>query len=208
MRPTEFVAGLAEVMGVSHTEIATVDRALAKQGLRRIARGRSRPDVTLQEGVQIVCAWAGARNLTEAADELGRLKRYELQQNPPGEHETTTSKTNAFASLFDTEISDLYGLDFIELTSWLACQLGSEKRPANHVWLSIKKGGAPELSCESPFVKEKLLFHEFPVKVDMFSKSRAPRPNVTLTASVRGPVLKWIFDVTEGAVEAAPTCKD
>lgn len=51
MTPTEFVAGLAEVMGVTHTEIATVDRALAIKGLRQIARGRSRPDMTLREGL-------------------------------------------------------------------------------------------------------------------------------------------------------------
>ena len=48
MTPTEFATGLADVMGVGRTEIATVDRALAKHGLRRIARGRHRPDINLK----------------------------------------------------------------------------------------------------------------------------------------------------------------
>ncbi|RXV58884.1 hypothetical protein C6W92_16110 [Roseovarius sp. A46] len=199
MKSTEFVARLAEVMGVSHTEIATVDRTLAKQGLRRIARGRSRPDVTLREGVQIVCAWAGARKLTDAAEELGRLKRYQPQQISPGEYKTITSRTTTLASLFETEESDLYGLDFIEAASWLAEQLGSEKFPAHKVWLSIEKGGAPELSCEWEFQTKTLDFEEFPVKVDLSFKSRPRKPNVKLRTSVRGPVLKWIFEVTEGA---------
>jgi hypothetical protein len=199
MKSTEFVARLAEVMGASHTEIATVDRTLAKQGLRRIARGRARPDVTLREGVQIVCGWAGAKNLTDAAAEVIRLQGYQPQQIPPDEYETTTAKSRTFASLFDTEESDLYGLDFIEVALWLARQLGSDKFPAHEVWLSIEKGGAPELSCKSSFVNEELVFHEFPVKVDLFSQTRPPRPNVKLEAWVRGSVLKWIFDVTEAA---------
>ena len=74
MTPTEFNASVAEVMSVERTEIATVDRSLAKHGLRQLARGRYRPDISLREGVQFICAWAAAKSLTLAADDVQRLE--------------------------------------------------------------------------------------------------------------------------------------
>ncbi|SDI19197.1 hypothetical protein [Lutimaribacter saemankumensis] len=197
MKLKEFIAGLAEVMQVESTELATVDRALAKQGLRQLARGRFHPDITLEEGVQLVCAWAGSFKLTEAASEVERLKSFSPRQIPNDEYELITKNSKTFASLFGAEERDLYGMNFVEAACWLTEQLGSGKYPADRIWLSVTKGGEPEMSGSWRFKFRTLSFFQFPETLDFDRMKPVPQRNVEIKASIRGPVLKWIFDVTE-----------
>ena len=202
MTPTEFVTGLADVMGVGRTEIATVDRALAKHGLRQIARGRHRPDMNLREGVQLVCAWAGADNLTLAADEVKRLERFVPNVIPPDEHELT-KRTNAdFPKIFGMEEHELYGWNYLDIVSMIARQLAAGTFPAERLWIAIEKGGAPDVRYYADLRRQSLSFRELPTKFE-FKSSRGselePGINVKITASIRGSVLRWLYGVTEGA---------
>ena len=138
MTPTGFVTGLAQVMAVGRTEIATVDRALAKQGRRQLSRGRSRPDVTLHEGVQIVCAWAGAKKLTEAAAELVRLEQFYADTIPADEYELLKNKTKTFADLMGGEDASLFGMAFLDVVCWTAQQLHRGEFPADDLWVSVE----------------------------------------------------------------------
>jgi len=201
MTPTEFVTGLAEAMNVERTELATVDRALAKQGMRQIARGRSRPDITLKEGVQIVCAWAGAQKLTGAANEVERLKGYRPRSIPDDEYEAITRKSKTVASIFGEEENQLYDMNFIEVVVWVTRQLGAKEEAADRIWLAIEKGGVPEITYKPSLSTVRLEFRKFPIKLDWTTRQQGqtPKKNVTITSAVRGAVLKWIFDVTEGA---------
>lgn len=198
MTPTEFAAGLADVMGIARTEIATVDRALAKAGLRQVARGRHRPDVTLKEGVQIVCAWAGARKLTDAAAEVKRLEETFPYPIPPDEYEMAieriaTNNTKTFSNLLGLEENHFYGQNFIQVISWLSQKIGSEKYPAEQFWVWIEKGGTPKIdyNCElkTYYLYFQNLSGNFP--------GHKSKSNVKISTALSGPVLKWIFDATK-----------
>lgn len=199
MKNTEFAAGLAKVMKVPHTEIATVDRALAKAGRRQLARGRFRPDVTLREGVQIVCGWAGANKLTNAAEEVKRLEHYHPKPITEDENKTIQRAADLFGSDFGEEEKNLYGKDFFEVLSEVARWIGEEKLDADRVLMSIEKGGVPSISYTPEFFQTRKLAFVWFGKLNLFgAKKETPAP-VIMTASIRGSVLKWIFDVTEGA---------
>lgn len=195
MTPTEFVAGLADIMDVERTEIATVDRTLAKHGMRQLARGRYRPDVTLREGVQIVCAWAAAHNLTDAAAEVERLKRFHANTIPPDEYELVKAKYKSFTIDLGDKDNQLYGREFLWVVSWVAQQLGTKKFPAKDIWVSIEKAGSPQIIYRAGLTSERLSFMELG---KLGQNSEAPQSNVKTITEFRGSVLKWIFDVTEG----------
>ena len=201
MTPTEFATSLAEVMAVERTEIATVDRALAKHGLRQLARGRYRPDITLREGVQLVCAWAAARNLTLAAEEVQHLERCVPQVMTAVEHDFTGRKNPHFPAIFGKEEHELEGINFLEILSMLARQLAAGKFPANHVWVALEKGGAPRIEYRADFVPRILQFTCFPAAFAFkVNRDLEPEPeiNVKITTSISGSVLKWIQEATDG----------
>lgn len=198
MKSKEFAAGLADVMEVSQTEIATVDRALAKAGIRKISRGRFRPDVTLREGVQIVCGWAASSKLTNAAEEVKRLEHYHPDEIPEDEYENIRTKAGLFGSDFGEEERDLYGNDFFEVMSEVARWLGGKKLNAEGLWISIEKSGAPSISYQIELFKKRKLDFVWFGKLNLFDPKKVPPASVIVTTSIRGTVLKWIFDVTEG----------
>ena len=198
MTPAEFVSGLSSVMKVERTELATVDRALAKGGLRQIARGRSRPDINLLEGIQIVCAWAGVEKLTDAAEEVKRLEQYYPDAIPNDEYELIKKRKPLFGSDFGEEEKDLYGRNFFVVLCEVARWLGEERLEAKWVLFSIERGGPPEISYGWELEKRKLGFECFG-KLKPIQGKKPARAPVVITASIRGPVLKWIYDVTEGA---------
>ena len=205
MTPTEFATGLADIMGVGRTEIATVDRALAKRGLRQIARGRHRPDISLREGVQLICAWAGADNLTLAAEEVKRLERFVPNVTPPDEY-ALTKRTNAdFPKIFGVEEHELYGVNYLDIVTMIARQLAAGTFPAERLWVAIEKGASPEIRYSVDLITRSLQFTELRTKF-AFKKNKGSETgselsdiNVKITASIRGSVLRWIYDVTEGA---------
>lgn len=205
MTPIEFATSLADVMGVGRTEIATVDRALAKRGLRQIARGRHRPDINLKEGVQLVCAWAGADNLTLAAEEVKRLERFVPNVTPPDEY-ALTKRTNAeFPKIFGVEEHELYGVNYLDIVAMIARQLATGSFPAERLWIAIEKGASPEVRYSVDLRTQSLRFTElqtkFAFKANKGSETGSDLSdiNVKITASVRGSVLRWIYEVTEGA---------
>ncbi len=185
-------------MKVERTELATVDRALAKGGLRQIARGRSRPDINLMEGIQIVCAWAGVEKLTDAAEEVKRLEHYCAAANPDDEYVPIMKRKPLFGSDFREEEEGLYGRNFFAVLCEVARWLGEERLEAKRVLFSIERGGPPELSYDWELEKRKLGFAWFG-ELKLFQENKPARPPVVIAASIRGPVLKWIYDVTEGA---------
>ncbi|NNU81360.1 hypothetical protein HMH01_13025 [Halovulum dunhuangense] len=197
MTPTEFVAGLAEVMGVEKTELATVDRALAKRGFRTLARGRSRPDITLQEGLQIAFAWAGAKHVTTAADEVERLQRFFLVTVVQGGlfegGEETVKADKYFREVFGADPRDLNGMGFLDVLAIAARSLGTGKVPEKSMQVIITKGGMVGLSYQRDQKRPQLRFAEG----GKFEFRQ--QPNVRVTFEISGAVLKWIFDVTEGA---------
>ena len=205
MTPTEFVTGLADVMGVGRTEIATVDRALAKHGLRQIARGRHRPDINLREGVQLVCAWAGANNLTLAAEEVERLERFVPNVTPPDEYALTKRTSADFPKIFGMEEHELYGVNYLDIVSMIARQLAAGTFPAERLWIAIEKGAAPEIRYSMDLRTQSLQFTELSTKLAFKANNGSETGsdladiNVKITASIRGPVLRWIYEVTEGA---------
>lgn len=193
MTPTDFVAGLAEVMDVHQTELATVDRALAKEGLRKIARGRFRPDVTLKEGIQIACAWAGAENLTAAANEVLRLKEFVLVQNDP-----TEPSTNEFYQLYGQPLNKLRGRNFIDIVVLAAAGVGQRQFDPGRLFLRLEKRGGVEIGYRLNLRDHPLYFQclgEFDLETSLKSNPR----NVSVIVEISGRVLKWIYDVTEGA---------
>ena len=191
MISSEFVTSLSEVMRVQHTELATVDRALAKQGLRQIARGRFRPDITLQEGLQIILAWAGTESLTLAAEELERLKTFGLVANEP-----TISEDDEFASIFGAKHNELEGEGFFELLLRASRNLGHEAYPSNDVWVTVQKNSGVDISYRSGSRRITLRFSRF-AKFEFRKPGEVT--NVVVSVRISGRVLKWLFDVTEGA---------
>lgn len=193
MTPTDFVAGLADVMGVEQTELATVDRALAKRGLRQIARGRFRPDVTLSEGLQIVMAWAGARNLTMAAEEVERLKNFTCYQDEPIEPVKPADADEL--QLYGCQLHELTGLSFLAVAEIAAIGVGKRGFPQERMFVSLEKNGAVSIGYRDNLSTRSLYF----VDLGKFEFKRRVQPTVTLTVTISGPVLKWIYDVTEAA---------
>lgn len=193
MKSVEFVEALADIMEVERTELATVDRALAKAGLRQVARGKSRPDITLQEGLQIAFGWAGVKNLTEAAEEIERLMRFEIVDEEP-----ETRSNQAYIKAFGGEKRDLAGQNFLDVAAKVARSLGDGKLEPRDVWVSIEKDGEPSIHYKRNIFQKNedrasALFVGFG-KLRLFS----PR-KVKVTVEISGQVLKWIHDVTEGA---------
>ena len=188
MKLKEFIAGLAEVMQVESTELATVDRALAKQGLRQLARGRFHPDITLEEGVQLVCAWARAANLTQAADEVRRLELCVMPTD--GFAESTLQEV---VDPFGAKLEDLSDRNILELMSRLARRLGEGKYPDRDVWVTIQKDGPAEICYGGRFHPTRMVFKDLPEKFEFKSPA-----TVTVSVTIYGPVLKWIYDATEG----------
>lgn len=193
MTSNEFVAGLAEVMGVERTELATVDRALAKRGFRQIARGRFRPDITLTEGLLIAVAWAGSKNLTLAADEVERLENFALSEDEP-RNEVETD----FINIFGGERLELSGRSFVDLLVRVARNLGIGKYEADKIWVSVVKQGGVDISFCSGYIRKYPRFMDFN-KLELPVKGRShSRHNVKVKVQISGVVLKWIFNVTEG----------
>lgn len=187
MISTEFVAGLADVMGVERTELATVDRALAKRGMRQISRGRFRPAITLEEGLSIVLGWAGTRNLTLAADEVERLQRYALHVEEPAYEDD-----GAFVQIFGATQEEMAGETFQKLLVQAARNLGAGRYEPRDLWVSIEKAGGVDISYRTGSRRVTLSFFHLG-KFDFGS----PLP-VRVTVHITGVVLKWILDVTEG----------
>ena len=187
MTSAEFIAGLAEIMGVERTELATVDRALAKAGLRQISRGRFRPDITLEEGLRIAVAWAGAENLTEAAEEVRRLKHFALYEEGP-----RAVADVDFVGIFGKEPMEVAGQNFWQLLVLAARSLGLGEYKAEDLTVIVEKRGNVDIKYGSMFSRRSLCFSDF----NKFEFRK--RSNVTISVRISGNVLKWIFDVTEG----------
>ncbi|SDJ31022.1 hypothetical protein [Lutimaribacter saemankumensis] len=188
MKPKEFIAGLADAMQVESTELATVDRALAKQGLRQLARGRFHPDITLKEGVQLVCAWARATNLTQAADEVRRLELCVMPTDGLAD-----STLNEVVDPFGATLKDLSDSNILDAVTRLARQLGEKNYPDQKVSVTIEKNGPAEIFYGGLFDTKRLVFEDLPEKFEFKSPA-----TVTVSVTIHGPVLKWIYDATEG----------
>ena len=188
MTSNEYVTGLAEIMGVERTELATVDRALAKRGFRQIARGKFRPDITLREGLQIALVWAGAEKLTEAADEVERLTMHQVASIEP-----TIQTSDDFFSLFGCSAQELSRAKFLDVMIRVTRSIGLRKFDASKVDVSLTKNGGVDLKYLS---RQKRLSLRF---LDLNPISLSGRPNVQTTVTIAGKVFNWIYDVTEGA---------
>ncbi|MEQ9258409.1 MAG: hypothetical protein RIG84_04860 [Roseovarius sp.] len=205
MKHTEFIASLADLMEVERTELATVDRALAKAGMRQLSRGRYHPDVTLEEGVRLVCAWAGSQSLTLAAQDVDRLEHCTLEAQPPDEHALTPRFDPEFEKIFGVSEQDLANLSFLEVMFRITRHIGSglpDTKDLEDLWIEIEKGGAPEIIYTRFPVVGRVSFRKLHKTLDFDPKTqrtRPPKPLVKITTSISWPVLKWIFDVTEGA---------
>ena len=195
MTPTEFVSALASVSDVERTELATVDRALAKQGLRRLARGRSRPDINLMEGIQILCAWAGAKKLTDAAQEIERQRNFVVSRDHEADELGVVYEFDTeYLELLGGSLRELSGRNFLEIVAIVAEQLREGAYPEKDIWLSIEKGGSVEVVHKHKGGDQTIYFTDLNKKT-LFQ----PRPHVTINVVIEGPVLKWIHDKTEGA---------
>lgn len=201
MTSKDFVSGLAGIMGVEKTELATVDRALAKAGLREVARGRYRPDITLHEGLKIVLAWAGGRKLTEGADEIDRLKHFFVTQGDYRDPSHTTSEkdTPEFRKIYGTSEARLGGQSLFEVLAIATKAVGKGEFTPENYWINVQKNGPVELVHTEGFLKKRRLCLDYLGKLD-WPQEGIEKPNVTYTISISGAVLKWIYDVTEGAV--------
>lgn len=187
MTPTEFASGLADVMDVPMTELATVDRALAKGGLRRIARGRSRPAINLMEGLQIVCAWAGVRKLTDAAEELARQRNFHVDTDG-----LSDKHLREFQPAFGATLGEISGSSFLEVVRLSARQVGAGNYPPKDLSITIQKSGAVEIDYKRGTTQSSLRIFDLNNQT-VFQ----PRGNVSIKVVIRGSVLKWIYDVTE-----------
>lgn len=194
MTPTEFVSGLAEVMDVPTTELSTVDRALAKKGLRRLARGRSRPDIDLMEGIQIACAWAGAKKLTDAAREIERQRKCIISRDHKADelgvvYEFDTEHQEAFGA----SLRDLTGKNFLDVVALAAGQVGKNRYSAQDLWISIEKEDRVRIFYKTRRGKVEESFDDLSDRPVLRSRK------VKVIVEIEGSILKWIYDVTEGA---------
>lgn len=197
MTPTEFVSGLAEVMRVERTELATVDRALAKHGLRQLARGRSRPDIRLIEGIQIACAWAGAKKLTDAAAEIERQRGFPVSRDRDADELGVVYEHDIkHHEVLGGCLKDLANKNFLDVVALVTRQIGRERYLAEDLSVTIEKDGEVEISWRTEGGRAKVIFDNLPAL--RFFPLLQPR-YVKVTVEIRGPVLKWIYDVTEGA---------
>ena len=188
MTSNEYVIGLAEVMGVERTEIATVDRVLARRGFRQLARGKSRPDINLTEGVQIALAWAGAENLTRAADEIERFYASEFDEN---QSQKITSPE--FFQLFGEDPSQLAGVNFLDVLITATRGIGTRNYIPSQLHVHVTKKGGMTISFIANGREIAVRFK------DPRANSLRKRPNVETTVSISGEVLKWIYDAAEGS---------
>jgi hypothetical protein len=140
------------------------------------------------EGLQIAFAWAGALKLTQAAEEIERLKRLKVTDPEP-----ETRSSEAYVLAFGGKRADLVGKDFLEMAAIVACRLGQGLFEAHHIEVEIAKQGDVVIHYKSGRERTWLVFFYFG-KARLFS----PRP-VRVTVDISGKVLKWIYDVTEGA---------
>ena len=76
----------------------------------------------------------------------------------------------------------------------IARQLVAEKYPAKNIWIAVEKGGSVEIGYWTKRGWASLRFVELS---DSFSFVQ--KRNVSVTVTIRGPVLKWISEVTEGS---------
>lgn len=187
MTPVEFVAGLAEVMSVEQTGIVTVDRVLAKAGLRKIARGKFRPDITLTEGLQVMLAWAGSHNLTHAVRELERLQTLFYFCD-----ESSQTVDADFIKIFGIPSSGLSGTSLFDILSLATRSLGAGGYPAKNLNVVVEKQGGVSLVFVTERGRITLRF------IETGKFEFRPRRNVQVTVAISGAVLKWIYDVTEG----------
>jgi len=194
MTPTEFIEGLAEVMKVQRTELATVDRALAKHGLRQIARGRSRPNIKLIEGIQIACAWAGATKLTDAAKEIERQRNCFVSRDRDADELGIEYPFDIkFHEVLGGNLKGLDGKNFLDVVAIVTRQIGRNKYPSRDLGVSIEKEESVEIFWKTEDGKAQVFFQELSAR-PVFR----PR-NVVVKVVILGQVLKWIYDATEGA---------
>lgn len=201
MHSKDFVTGLAEAMQVEPTELATVDRSLAKAGLRQVAKGRYRPDISLLEGLQVVFGWAAASKLTAAADEINRLKLFRASR---GDVLDPDDPDEGFE---DPHFLDIYGCPQFKLAGEnvftvaviVARTLGAGGYNPEKFWARVDRGGGVYFAHGGLFHHRGLSFDNLGAKYDFEQKSKRTIVPVRTTVAVSGAVLKWVFDVTEGA---------
>ncbi len=197
----DFVTGLAEAMQVEPTELATVDRALAKAGLRQVAKGRHRPDISLLEGLQIVFGWAAASKLTAAADEIERLKYFRASRgdvlDPDDPNEGMDDLD--FLQIYGCPQVKLAGKDVFSVAAIVAGNLSAGRHDPKDFWARVDKGGSVYFAHGGLFHRRGLSFDDLGIKIDFDQKCKRTFVPVTTTVAVSGVVLKWVFDVTEGA---------
>lgn len=83
MNALQFVKGFADRFDLDHASLRVIDRALADAGLRKKAKGRHRPDISLKEGIGFVFAVLANQNPTQAAKSAVELANFHLLYSGP-----------------------------------------------------------------------------------------------------------------------------
>ena len=100
------------------------------------------------------------------------------------------------------EEHELYGVNYLDIVTMIARQLAAGTFPAERLWIAIEKGAAPEVRYYADLRTQSLQFTEIPAKF-AFKANNGTKTvsdiNVKITASIRGSVLRWIYEVTEGS---------
>ena len=152
------------------------------------------PDIKLIEGIQIACAWAGAKKLRDAAEEIERQRNCFVSRDRSADelgvvYEHDTKHHEVLGGC----MNDLDGMNFLDVVALVTRQIGADRYPAADLSVAIEKDGGVGISWKTERGKAQVFFDD---------SSRRPlfQPRyVNVTVVIRGPVLKWIYDVTEGA---------
>lgn len=132
MNSVEFADALAAFMKCEATQLRTVNRALAKAGLREKSRGRHRPDVSLREALLLLLGWAGADNFVESA------KSAEYQASLEG---FRPANDELCPLLFGKEFSDLDCPSFIDALEMICRRIPGGLVDVEELFIRIEHDG-------------------------------------------------------------------
>ncbi len=139
MHALQFVQEFAAFTGQDYASLRVVDRALADAGLRAKAKGKSMPDVTLDEGIMFLLAVLANAQPTRAAEAAREIAAFRIWDSRMGR-----KWLGLLARMTRRPVADMSSITLFEAVTAI-CR-GFPKNEFDWAEISLHRGGSAFLT--------------------------------------------------------------
>lgn len=188
MHALQFVQEFAAFTGQDYASLRVIDRALADAGLRAKAKGKSLPDVTLEEGAMFLIAVLANSQPTQAAQAALEIAAARCFAGQAGPQHRDRKSVVMLARIIGCPAADTSKIKLVDV-------LVSLIRPGAKTWaeLTVHRDGPATLSFGRDGVEHADEFSQ--LRFDNLAAHWEPKP-LTETRTAGPDLFRWIRDHT------------